>query len=71
MDPTVRLKLESVKSQALGLEEYIKSSTNQRTTLNDVAQEAAGYAAKELVRSSGLSDIISPRKGGAVVKKVY
>ncbi len=69
MDPTVRSKLESMKSQAFALEEYIKSSTNQRTTLNDMSQEAAEYAAKELVRSSGLSGIISPRKGGALVKR--
>ena len=69
MDPTVRSKLEGIKSQAFALEEYLRSSSNQGTTLNDVAQEAAGYAAKELVRSSGLSRVISPRKGGALVKK--
>ena len=56
MDPTVRSRLEGMKSQAFALEEYIISSCNQGTTLNDVAQEAAGYAAKELVRSTGLSD---------------
>ena len=69
MGPTVRSKLEGIKSQAFALEEYLRSSSNQGTTLNDVAQEAAGYAAKELVRSSGLASVISPRKGGALVKK--
>ena len=69
MDPTVRSKLEGIKSQAFALEEYLRSSSNQGTTLNDVAQAAAGYAAKELVRSSGLASVISPRKGDALVKK--
>ena len=69
MDLSVRSKLESIKSQAFALEKYLRSSGSQRTTFNDLAQEAAGYAAKELVRSSGLSRVISPRKGSALAKK--
>lgn len=69
MDPSVRSKLESMKSQAFALEEHLRSSGSQRTTFNGLAQEAVGYAAKELVRSSGLSSVISPRKGGTLVKK--
>ena len=69
MDPTIRSRLEGMKSQALALQVYFKTQTYQTTIWNDVALEAAGHVAKELVKSTGLSGIIPPRKGSALAKK--